>query len=146
MVYLGADHAGFELKEALAGYLSARGEEFQDLGAHALEPHDDYPSYAVAVARAVAADADSCGILVCDTGIGMDIAANKIPGVRAALVHDEFSAKRAREHNDANVLVLGAEAVSGHQAGKLADLFLETPFSGDERHIRRLKQIREVEA
>lgn len=146
MIYLGADHAGFELKDSLAHYLSERGEEFQDLGAHTLEPHDDYPEYALAVARAVTADDDACGVLICDTGIGDAIVANKVPGIRAALVHDEFTAKRAREHNDANVLVLGAESVSEHRAKKLLGLFLETPFSGAERHIRRLKQIREVEA
>jgi ribose 5-phosphate isomerase B len=146
MVYLGADHAGFELKEALRSHLEERGEDVSDLGPKKLVPGDDYPGYAFAVARAVAANPGSRGILVCDTGVGDAIAANKVSGIRAALVHDAFTAKRAREHNDANVLSLGAESVSDRQAKELVDIFLDTPFSGAERHKRRLAEIAEAEA
>ena len=145
MIYLGADHAGFELKEALRRHLEERGERFEDLGAHAYTKGDDYPIFALNVAHRVAKSLEHRGILLCDTGIGVEIAANKVEGIRAALVHDETEAVRARQHNDANVIALGALGLAPEAAAKLVDLFLDTAFSGEERHLRRIEEIGEAE-
>lgn len=141
-VILGADHAATELKEAVKVALSEEGYVVEDVSPSIPEAGDDYPEYAFAVAERVAADQkETRGILACDTGIGMDIAANKVEGVRAALVVNEFGARRAREHNDANVIVFGAEFISKDDAIRAAKVFLETSFSAEERHVRRVGKI-----
>ena len=145
-VILGADHAATELKEAVKTALAEEGYAVEDVSPALPEADDDYPDYAFTVAEKVAADQGTRGVLACDTGIGMDIAANKVPGVRAALVVNEFGARRAREHNNANVLVLGAEFISKSDAIRAVLAFLETPFSAEERHARRLGKITDRES
>ena len=140
MIAIGSDHGGYALKKALMAHLDKRGLEYKDFGTYS-EASCDYPVYAKAVAHAVADGACDRGILICGTGIGVSMTANKIPGIRAALCGDCFSAEAAREHNDANVLCMGARVVGEGLALKVADIFLDTPFSNDERHIRRISQI-----
>lgn len=140
MIAIGSDHGGYALKKVLMEHLDKRGLAYQDFGAYS-DASCDYPVYAKAVANAVASGACERGILVCGTGIGVSITANKIPGIRAALCGDCFSAEATRLHNDANVLCLGARVVGDGLALKIADTFLDTPFSNDARHIRRISQI-----
>lgn len=140
MIAIGSDHGGFALKKALMAHLEKRGLAYQDFGTYD-EASCDYPVYAKKVARAVASGACERGILICGTGIGVSIAANKVPGIRAALCGDCFSAEATRLHNDANVLCMGARVVGEGLALKIADTFLDTPFSRDERHIRRISLI-----
>ncbi len=145
-VILGADHAATELKETLKAALAEEGYVVDDVSPAVPEAGDDYPDYAFRVAEAVAADPEGTrGILVCDTGIGMDISANKVRGVRAALVTNEFGARRAREHNDANILVFGAEFITPTDAVRSATAFLATSFTSEERHVRRVGKITERE-
>jgi ribose 5-phosphate isomerase B len=138
-IALGADHAGVVLKEQLKARLDERGILYTDFGTTGTDSVD-YPDFATVVARQVASGAFDRGVLVCGTGIGMAIAANKVPGIRAAPVVDEQSAALSREHNDANVLALGARVTSTELAVRLLDLFLDTPFSGG-RHQRRLDKL-----
>jgi ribose 5-phosphate isomerase B len=138
-IALGADHAGVTLKDALKPLLDARGLAYEDFGTHSTEPVD-YPDYAARVAHAVSSGAFDRGILVCGSGIGMAIAANKVRGVRAAPVVDEASARVCREHNDANILALGARITAVEEARTLVDIFLDTPFQGG-RHQRRVDKI-----
>ena len=140
MIAIGSDHGGFALKQALMAHLDKRGLACKDLGAYS-EASCDYPQYAKAVANAVASGECERGILICGTGIGVSITANKIPGIRAALCGDCFSAEATRLHNDANILCMGARVVGEGLALKIADTFLDTPFSNDARHIRRISQI-----
>lgn len=141
-VIIGADHAATEWKEEVKAALETEGYAVEDVSPSVPSAGDDYPDYAFAVAERVANDpAGTRGVLACDTGIGMAIAANKIPGAYAALAHNEFGARRAREHNNANILVLGAEFVSPAEGVRAVMTFLETPFSGEERHARRVKKI-----
>ena len=140
MIAIGSDHGGFALKQALMAHLEKRGLAFQDFGTYE-EASCDYPVYAKKVAQAVVSGACERGILICGTGIGMSITANKFPGIRAALCSDCFSAEATRLHNDANILCMGARVVGEGLALKIADTFLDTPFSRDERHIRRISQI-----
>ena len=140
MIAIGSDHGGFALKQALMAHLDKRGLACKDLGAYS-EASCDYPQYAKAVANAVASGECERGILICGTGIGVSITANKIPGIRAALCGDCFSAEAARLHNDANILCMGARVVGEGLALKIADTFLDTPFSNDERHKRRISMI-----
>ena len=140
MIAIGSDHGGYALKQEIMAHLKARGLEYKDFGTYT-EASCDYPVYAKAVARAVAGGECEKGILICGTGIGVSMTANKVPGIRAALCGDCFSAKATREHNDANVLCMGARVVGGGLALMITDLFLDTPFSGDERHVRRISQI-----
>lgn len=140
MIYLASDHRGFALKEKIKGWLGELGQSYQDLGPAQFNPGDDYPVYAKPVAEKVAAG-EGTGILVCDTGEGMAIAANRFPGVRATLVTDELTAERSKEHNDSNILVLGSELQSDDDAKKFLEIWLETPFSGEARHERRLDEI-----
>lgn len=142
-VALGADHAGFELKEALKAWLIDQAGEVVDLGTHSPEPVD-YPDYAEAVAKAVADGKAERGVLVCGTGIGMAIAANKVPGVRAAVCGDLWAARMSREHNDANVLCLGGRLTGREVAIDILRMWLATPFGGG-RHERRLGKIAIVE-
>ena len=142
-IALGADHAGFELKEKIKQKLTAQGVTVDDRGTHSTDSCD-YPDYARAVGDEVAAHKADLGILVCSTGIGMSIAANKVPGIRAAKVDNEFEAERSREHNDANVLALGANVIGDDQAFKIVEKWLATPFAG-ERHERRVLKIAAIE-
>lgn len=140
MIAIGSDHGGFELKKKLMEHLSERGLEYKDFGTYS-SASCDYPVYAKAVANAVASGECDRGILICGTGIGVSMTANKIHGIRAALCGDCFSAEATRQHNDANVLCMGARVVGEGLALKIADTFLDTPFSNDERHIRRISMI-----
>ena len=140
MIAIGSDHGGFELKKKLMEHLSERGLEYKDFGTYS-SASCDYPIYAKAVARAVASGECDRGIIICGTGIGVSITANKVRGIRAALCGDCFSAEATRQHNDANVLCMGARVVGEGLALKIADTFLDTPFSNDERHIRRISMI-----
>lgn len=142
MIGLGCDHGGFELKEAVKKHLEARGLEYKDYGTYSTASCD-YPVYGRAVAKAVAAGECDKGIIICGTGIGISITANKVPGVRAAVCSDCFSTQATREHNDANVLAMGARVLGEGLALKIVDTFLDTPFSGDERHVRRISMIEE---
>jgi len=139
-IAVGSDHAGFALKENLVEYLRKKGYDVSDFGTYS-EESCDYPDYAKKVADAVVSGEVQSGLLVCGTGIGMSMAANKIKGIRAAVLSDEFSAKATREHNDANILCLGARVVDEEKAKKLLDIFLETPFSAEEKHSRRIRKI-----
>ena len=140
MIAIGSDHGGFELKNTLMKHLEQRGLAYKDFGTYS-EASCDYPAYARAVANAVASGECERGILSCGTGIGVSITANKVPGIRAALCGDCFSAEATRQHNDANILCMGARVVGAGLALKIADTFLDTPFSNDPRHIRRISQI-----
>lgn len=140
MIAIGSDHGGFELKKEIMAHLDARGLEYKDFGTYS-DASCDYPAFGKAVAHAVADGECECGILICGTGIGMSITANKIPGIRCALCGDCFSAEATREHNDANILSLGARVVGTGLALKIVDTFLDTPFSEDARHIRRISKI-----
>jgi ribose 5-phosphate isomerase B len=142
-IALGADHAGFALKEQLREALESRGYEVSDLGAGGPES-TDYPDYAEAVARRVSAGFADRGVLVCSTGVGMSIAANKIPGIRAALATSEDEVRLTRAHNDANVLTIGARYTGFAAACALVDVFLTTEFEGG-RHARRLAKIAALE-
>lgn len=143
-VALGADHGGFGLKNELAGRL---GEKFEivDLGATEFQPDDDYPDYALAVARLVASGEAERGIIVCGSGVGACIAANKVPGVRAAVCHDTYSAHQGVEHDDMNVLCLGARVIGLEAAAEIALAFLGASFSGQARHLRRLGKVLDIE-
>jgi ribose 5-phosphate isomerase B len=140
-VYVGSDHAGFELKGQLADALTRRGHEVVDVGAPCYDPTDDYPVYCLRAAERVTADAGSLGVVVGGSGNGEQIAANKVPGIRAALVWSEQVARLAREHNDANVAGIGARMHSVDAAITIVTAFVETEFSGDERHARRIAQL-----
>ena len=143
-VAIGADHGGFQLKAALVRFLQARGIEVADLGTHTPAPWV-YPRIGYKVAEAVARGAFPRGILLCKSGIGIAIAANKVPGIRAAVCGDLFDAKRSRGHNDANVLVLGAEKLSEAKARRIVEAWLAAPFERGGRHERRVKQIAAIE-
>ena len=143
-IALGADHGGFELKEIIKKHLQAQAQYVvNDLGTYS-QDSVDYPVFAKAVAEEVVGAKAAFGILVCGTGIGISIAANKIAGIRAALVHDEFTARMSREHNNANVLCLGGRTTDSLKALKLVDIFLGTLFEGG-RHQRRLDEIKAIE-
>lgn len=143
-IYLGADHRGWELKKKLRGWLQAKGYTVHDLGADKLEADDDYPRYAFRVAEAVAVR-QGRGIVICGSGAGMAIAANKVPGVRAVLAHDEALLGAARQDDDVNVLALGADFIAIEQAEKVVEVFLQTSFEPSEPHERRLNAIRHYE-
>ena len=140
MIAMGSDHAGYEMKLYLAEHLKERGYEIEDFGTFSTESCD-YPDFAKAVAKAVADGTAERGVLVCGTGIGMSIAANKVKGIRAAVLSDEFSAQATREHNDANILCLGARVIDNDKAVKLLDIFMDTPFSEGANHVRRISKL-----
>ena len=140
MIALGCDQAGFELMQEVKTYLTGNGYEFKDFGTYSTEACD-YPVYGKLVANAVASGECDKGILVCGTGIGISIAANKVPGIRAAVCTDCFTAEATRQHNDANVLALGGRVVGKGLALKIVETFLTTPFSNAERHIRRVNML-----
>jgi ribose 5-phosphate isomerase B len=143
-VAIGADHGGFRLKAALIPLLQAQGLAVADLGTHRPAPCD-YPPIGHKVAAAVARGAFDRGVLICRSGIGIAIAANKVPGIRAAVCGDLFDAERSRSHNDANVLVMGAEKLSEAEAKRIVEAWLATPFERGGRHERRVKQIAAIE-
>lgn len=147
-VHLGCDHAGYELKNRLAEYLRTAGHDVVDHGAHSYDPEDDYPSFCLEVGEAVVhgSERGSLGVVLGGSGNGEQIAANKVPGVRAALAWSVQTAQLAREHNDANVLGLGARMHSAEEAFAIVNTFLETAFSGDPRHQRRIDQVAAYEA
>ncbi len=142
MIALGNDHTGYALKKAIMEYLDQRGLEYKDFGCGDVTS-SNYPDYAKAVGRAIQKKECEKGILICGTGIGISIAANKMKGIRAALCHDCFSAEATRLHNDANVLALGARVVGVGHALKIVETFLDTEFSNEERHIKRIHMLEE---
>lgn len=144
-VAVGADHAGFELKQHLVAWLRTQGHEAIDLGTHSCDPVD-YPDYAEAVGRAVLDGRADRGLVVCGSGVGACIAANKLPGVRAGLCHDTYSAAQGVLHDDVNLLVLGARVIGRALAEALVAAFLAARFTGAERHVRRLAKVRAIEA
>jgi ribose 5-phosphate isomerase B len=144
-IAIGADHAGYPLKEDIKALLRQEGHVVQDLGAYSVEP-SDYPDFARAVAEALRRGAVDRGILVCGSGVGASIAANKVPGVRAALCHDCFSARQGVEDDDMNVLCLGERVIGHALAGEIVRIFLAARFSGAERHVRRLAKLTRIEA
>lgn len=143
MIAIGSDHGGYALKQVIISHLADRGIEFRDFGTYS-EESCDYPDYGEAVGRAVASGECERGIVVCGTGIGISIAANKVRGVRCALCGDCFSAQMAREHNDANVLALGARVLGAGLALKIVDTFLDSAFAGG-RHERRVAKLMAIE-
>ncbi len=142
---VGSDHAGFALKQEVAEALRRQGHQVLDAGAHAVEPADDYPDFAVAVGRAVAEGRAERGVLICGSGVGASVAANKLHGVRAAVCHDTYSAHQGVEHDDMNVLVLGSRVVAEALAHELVGAFVAARFSGEERHRRRLEKVRALD-
>jgi ribose 5-phosphate isomerase B len=144
IVALGSDHAGFSLKGDIATYIKGLGYEILDLGPHSAEPVD-FPDYAEAVGHAILRGEAMRGILICGSGVGVSVAANKIPGIWAALCHDIYSAHQSVEHDDANVLALGAQVVGPAVAHELVRAFLEASFSGKENHRRRVEKIKAME-
>ncbi len=144
MIALGSDHAGFELKQAIIKHLEERKIEYKDYGPYSADSVD-YAVYAEKTAKGVVGGECELGILCCGTGVGISIAANKVRGIRACCCSDKFSAEMTRLHNDANMLCLGGRVVTPEQAIELVDLFIDTPFSGEERHARRIAQITELE-
>lgn len=146
MIYIGADHRGYELKEKLKVYLIELGFIFEDLGAKELIPDDDYPDYALTVAQKVAENPDeNRGILICGSGAGVDIVANKIKGIRSALCFDVKQAQMSRNDDNTNVLSLSADFISEGLAKEIVKIWLETPFSGLKHHARRIEKIKEIE-
>jgi ribose 5-phosphate isomerase B len=144
-IYLGSDHAGFELKARLIEWLASAGHEPVDCGPEAYAPDDDYPPYVMRAAQGVIDDPGSLGIVIGGSGNGEQIAANKIPGIRAAVSWTDETARLARQHNDANVLSLGARMYSADEALGFTQIFVSTPFSGEPRHSRRLAMIADYE-
>jgi ribose 5-phosphate isomerase B len=144
-VVLGADHAGFELKQNLLEYVRGLGHEVLDVGTTSTAPVD-YPDYAEAVGLAVLSRQADRGILICGSGVGASVAANKLPGIRAAVCHDSYSAHQGVEHDDMNILVLGSRVIASELARDLVRNYLGATFSGEERHVRRLEKIRKLES
>ncbi len=144
-VAVGADHAGWSLKQQLTEYLRGAGFDVLDLAAEAPDSGDDYPDVALQVGRAVASGQAERGVLICGTGVGMSLAANKVKGVYAALCRDTYSARMARAHNDANILTLGGRVMGLEPAKEIALVFLQTEFDGAERHRRRIAKFRALE-
>ena len=143
-VAFGADHGGYALKQELIARLIGR-HEIQDMGAHSLVPEDDYVDFALPVARAVSSGAAERGVVICGSGVGACVVANKVTGVRAGICHDTYSAHQGVEHDDMNVLCLGARVVGVEVAAELVDAFLDARFSGEPRHQRRLDKLFEIE-
>ncbi|MFG1920116.1 ribose-5-phosphate isomerase [Micromonospora sp. NPDC048898] len=144
-VYLGSDHAGFELKVHLANHLAKQGYDVVDVGPHGYDPDDDYPTFCLHTGDQVVADETGLGVVIGGSGNGEQIAANKVAGVRAALAWSVETAQLARQHNDANVVAIGARQHTLDDATGIVEAFLNTPFSGNERHARRIAQVAEYE-
>lgn len=144
-IYLGADHRGFELGKALEQALVEGGAAVEHVGANALNPDDDYVDFGAEVGRRVASDSDALGIVVCGSGVGMDIAANKIKGVRAFLGYSKEQVRSARNDDDVNVLALGSDFTDIESAKELTKIFTETPFDSSEKRVRRVEKIKALE-
>ena len=145
-VVIASDHAGFELKETLRPYIERLGHEVLDAGPVSFQRGDDYPDFAEALGMAVKNHQADRGVLMCGSGVGASVVANKITGIRAAVCHDTYSAHQGVEHDDMNVLVMGARVVGVELARELIRSFLLASFSGEERHVRRLAKVRAIEA
>ncbi len=146
MIYLGADHRGFELKDKIAKWLFEWKHEFTDIGALALDPHDDYTKYAEEVGSLVGKEDGASGVLICGSGVGVDIVANKFDGVRASIGKSPAQVKAGRSDDDMNILVLAADYTEEEEAKEMLKSFLETRFSGKSRYEKRLQEIDKIEA
>jgi len=144
-IVIGADHAGLDLKGPLVELLRELGHEVLDVGAHSYDASDDYPDFAKAVAGSVAREETERGVVVCGSGVGASVAANKLRGVRASVCHDTYSARQGVEHDDMNVLCLGCRIIGEELARELVTAFTSARFSGDERHKRRLRKVKALE-
>ena len=144
-IVLGADHAGFEMKQDAVAFVRTLGHEILDVGANTGTQPDDYPDFAEALGMAIRERKADRGILICGSGVGASVAANKIPGVRAGLCHDCYSAHQGVEHDDMNVLVMGSRIIGIELAHDLVKSFLRANFSGEERHVRRLEKVKKIE-
>lgn len=144
-VSIGADHAGFEMKNQLTEFIQKLGHEVHDVGTFEPGKPDDYPDYAILVAKDIRSGNAERGILVCGSGVGVSVAANKFRGIRAGLCHDHYSAHQGVEHDDMNVLVLGARIIGQMLAQDATEAFLSATFSGEERHVRRLNKVKGIE-
>ena len=144
-VAIAADHAGFDMKQLLAERLRQEGHEVQELGPTEVDPNDDYPDAAVLVGRAIQDGVSERGLVVCGSGVGTSVAANKMKGIRAGLCHDTYSARQGVEHDDINVLCIGARVIGRDLAFVLVDAFLNARFTGEERHRRRLSKVLAIE-
>lgn len=144
-IAIGADHAGFMMKEELASEMRKLGHDLLDVGARRHDPSDDYPDFAEAVGRALMEGKAERGVLICGSGVGVSVAANKMPGIRAAVCHDAYSAHQGVEHDNMNVLVLGSRIIGPELARELVRTYLAARFSGEERHCRRLAKVDEIE-
>ena len=145
-IAVGSDHAGFELKQSVAAYLGGLGHQIVDVGPYVIDPVDDYPDYAEKVAAAVLDGRGERAVLICGSGVGASVAANKIPGIRAGLCHDTYSAHQGVEHDEMNVLVLGSRVIGTELANELARTFLGAKFTAEERHVRRVGKVKAIEA
>ena len=145
MIFLGTDHGGYELKEELKNFLAEHKIAFEDLGSQSFDPDDDYPDFIIPVAQKVASDPQSLGIVIGRSGNGEAIAANKVKGIRAAVCLNQEMAKKAKQHNNANILSLGADYMSVDEAKQIVKVFIDTPFSNEERHLRRIEKINKLE-
>ncbi|MCL5676036.1 MAG: RpiB/LacA/LacB family sugar-phosphate isomerase [Patescibacteria group bacterium] len=145
MLYLGADHRGFKLKEELKKWLKEKEIEFVDLGNKVLDPLDDYVDFAQKVAKAVCREKNSCGVIICGSGVGVSIAANKIKGIRAGLVFNKNLAEQARGHDNINIMALPADFITREEALKSLETFLNTPALSEEKYQRRLKKVAALE-
>src|SRR5579884_2871130 len=143
-IAIGSDHAGFQLKETMSAYLRESKHQVVDVGTHSTEPVD-YPDFAEAIGKALVEGLADRGILICGSGVGASVVANKVPGIRAGLCHDTYSAHQGVEHDDMNVLCLGARVIGPSLAREIVAAWLRARFSGVERHVRRLSKVREVE-
>lgn len=144
-IAIGSDHAGFDMKSELLPWLDSQGYDVLDLGAYDLDPNDDYPDFAEAVGEAVASGRTPRGILICGSGVGACIAANKVPGVRASMCHDSYSSRQGVEHDDMNILCLGSRVIGPELAKELVTAFMTARFTGEERHQRRLEKTLAIE-
>ena len=144
-IALGADHGGFSLKEDLIPWLKSMGHQVSDLGAHTYEPDDDYPDFVEAVTGSVVSGGSDRGIIICGSGVGATVAANKVPGVRACMCHDTYSAHQGVEHDDLNVLCLGGRVICLEMAKELIAAFLDAEFSNEDRHRRRMAKVADIE-
>jgi len=144
-IALGSDHAGFELKEMLDKHIREAGYDVVDVGPFAYAPDDDYPDFAEKIGDAIIQGQAEKGVLICGSGIGASVAANKIPGIRAGNLTDTYSAHQGVEHDQMNVLVLGSRVIGQALATELVDAFLKAEFSGEERHVRRLNKVAQIE-
>ncbi len=145
-VALGCDHGGYPLKQTIVDFLNSHGHTVLDCGAYALDPADDYPDFAVAAGEAVQRGEADRGIVVCGSAVGASVAANKLKGIRSAVCHDTYSAHQGVEHDDMNVLALGARVIGPALALELVEAFLRAQFSGESRHVRRLAKVAAIEA